>query len=78
MDFYYTDAVYRQGTDVTGTHDYSWIYDPYAFINIRLYKQLSMSLYAGVTIAQHDIMMKDYFVLGTGLRVTLFQKSKAH
>ncbi len=78
MDFYYKDAKNRRETYVIGTHDYSWIYDPYSFINIRLYKQLSMSLYAGVTLAQHDIMMKDYFVMGTGLRVTLFQKGKTH
>jgi hypothetical protein len=77
IDFYYTDAVNRRESYLAGTHDYSWICDPYAFINIRLYKQLSMSLYAGVTLAQHDIMMKDYFVMGTGLRVTLFQKGKA-
>ena len=78
MDFYYTAAVNRRFTYVIGTHDYCWIYDPYAFINIRLYKQLTLSLYAGVTIAQHDIMQRDYFVIGTGLRVTLFQKRKAN
>jgi hypothetical protein len=78
MDFYYTDAKNRRITEVIGTHEYCWIYDPYAFINIRLYKQISMSLYAGVTMSQHDIMIRDYFVIGTGLRVTLFRKEKAH
>lgn len=74
MDFYFTAAHNRAYSYQEGTHDYGMIYDPYAFINFRIFYNLSMSLYAGVTIARHDIMMKDYFVIGTGLRVTLFSK----